>query len=141
MADIIAVNKADGDRVVAASETKRAYKQAIQLFPPKKSGWETSLHTISSTEWTGIPELITQIQKYFEFISQNGYLIENRSQQALEWFTSSLNKSFLEWVSQYPGLQDHINEQKSMVTANEKAPYLAAKEVILWLNKQTRKPG
>lgn len=140
MADIIAVNKADGNRKQLASETKRAYKQAIQLFPPKRSSWETSLHTISALERTGIQALISEINAYFDFISKNGYLSENRSRQALNWFDSSLNKSLLEWIGNYPGLEQLIQNQKVRVSESEKAPYLAAIEVIDWLSEQIKNP-
>jgi len=139
MADIIAVNKADGDRKQLALETKRAYRQAVQLFPPKRSGWETSLHTISSQERTGISTLLTEIGAYFNFVSDNGYLSKNRSHQAMDWFDSSLNRSFLEWFSQYPGLNSLVAQQKTAVSESKKAPYLAAKEVIQWLDGQIKK--
>ena len=39
MADLLAINKSDGDRLPLAKRSRQSYKNALHLFPPKESGW------------------------------------------------------------------------------------------------------
>ncbi|MCB0637133.1 MAG: methylmalonyl Co-A mutase-associated GTPase MeaB, partial [Lewinella sp.] len=54
MADLIAVNKADGERTAAARQARVEYARALHLFPPKPSGWTARAVTCSATTGAGV---------------------------------------------------------------------------------------
>ena len=52
LADVIAVNKADGDHVVDAKGAARELSAALHLVAPAEDGWSTPVLTCSATEGT-----------------------------------------------------------------------------------------
>jgi LAO/AO transport system kinase len=73
MADMIAVNKADGERLGLAKQAKRAYQNALHLFPPKESGWTPPVVLCSGMSGMGIPEINEYLEQYVEMTADNGY--------------------------------------------------------------------
>ena len=82
MADLIAVNKADGDRMEMAREARRAYRSAMHLFPPKESGWDPPVVLCSATLNQGMKEIWDQVRQYQSFAKEKGYFKLRRQEQA-----------------------------------------------------------
>ena len=57
MADLMAINKADGDNKLRAQSAQREYQNALHLFPPPPSGWTPRVVTCSRDGETGIAEI------------------------------------------------------------------------------------
>ena len=57
LADLIVVNKADGERVNLAKRARGDYRQALRMMPPSTPGWETPVLIASATEGTGLAEI------------------------------------------------------------------------------------
>ncbi len=95
MADMIAVNKADGDRKLAAQKAKTAYQRALHLFPPKPSNWVAKAVICSALENEGIALIIENLTKYQEQTSKTAYFEKHRQKQAIHWFKQSLKESLL----------------------------------------------
>src|SRR5690606_12644110 len=57
MADALVINKAEGDNIDKAKTAKRAYQNALHLFPPNKNAWIPKVETCSALEHTNIPEI------------------------------------------------------------------------------------
>jgi LAO/AO transport system kinase len=83
MADIIAINKADGANKIQAEGAKILYSNALSLFPPSPSGWTPEVFTCSARENKGIRALWIKILEYLTLTSQNGYFEERRKEQAV----------------------------------------------------------
>ena len=64
MADLIAVNKADGDRIEAAKLAKRQYRNALHLFPPKENNWIPAVVNCSALNNEGIDEIWKTIHRF-----------------------------------------------------------------------------
>ncbi|MFN4122958.1 MAG: methylmalonyl Co-A mutase-associated GTPase MeaB [Flavobacteriales bacterium] len=86
IADLIVVNKADGDNVAAANAARQAYARALQLFSVKDSGWTPAVLTCSAIEQKGLDAILTQIEQFKIFVSANGFFTQNRKKQEIEWF-------------------------------------------------------
>jgi LAO/AO transport system kinase len=81
MADLIAINKADGNNKQMAERAAVEYQNALHLFPPAPSGWITRVMTCSAIENTGIDEIWKSISEYVEQTKKSGYFEERRKQQ------------------------------------------------------------
>lgn len=86
MADMILINKVDGDNEKAGKLAKKEYERALHLFPPNENGWIVPVETISAIEEMGILETWKIIESYFDSMINNGYLEHQRRQQSLNWF-------------------------------------------------------
>ena len=86
MADLIAINKADGDRVQLAKAAKKDYAHALHLFPAKESGWTPKAVTCSALDQKGMTEIWVLIQQFYQNTSENNWLENNRMAQSKNWF-------------------------------------------------------
>ena len=50
MADILLINKADGDNLIPAKKAQAQYKTALHLFPPNPNGWTPQVGICSALE-------------------------------------------------------------------------------------------
>ena len=79
MADGIAINKADGDNVSRAELAAAQFRNALHLFPPTPSGWRPEVVTYSGYYELNIDKVWDMIDRYFEYVKQNGYFDKKRA--------------------------------------------------------------
>jgi LAO/AO transport system kinase len=84
MSDAIVITKADSGNEKLAEKAKIQYRNALHLFPPKKSNWIPETFTCSSLENKGLHEINSKIESYFNLIINNGWLNENRKIQEVK---------------------------------------------------------
>jgi LAO/AO transport system kinase len=106
MADLIAVNKADGERLTLAKQARQDYKNALHLFPPKASGWTAKAVTCSAEEHNGIQEVWQTIQDYQHQTRSSGYLLKNRKDQARYWFEERIRQQLGQLFYQHPAVKE-----------------------------------
>jgi LAO/AO transport system kinase len=125
MADLIAINKADGENIGQATGAKSEYEAALHLFPPTKSGWIPKVLTCSAIEGTGISEIWSSIQDYKIHTLKNDYFQRNRKEQTRFWFREFLNESIRDVFFQREGMIESVAMLEEKVIAGE-IPLLAA---------------
>ena len=85
MADVILINKADGDNVQKAKNAMLQYKSALHLFPANANGWKVEVSTCSGLEKIGLGEVWETIEKHNSQMKANGFFTENRKEQNNFW--------------------------------------------------------
>jgi LAO/AO transport system kinase len=130
MADLVAVNKADGDRVKLANQARAHYINALHLFPPKTSGWTPQVHTCSALDQRGIAELWEAALAYKSFTRNNGFFEENRRQQALFWFKEALQSDLLAAFYRHPEVRAALQQYQPQVLEGRVSPFAAAAAVL-----------
>jgi LAO/AO transport system kinase len=95
MADIVVINKADGDNLNRAKSARQEIQRSLHLFPQTESGWLPRAGICSAIEKTGLTEILQWIQEYLEIVKGNGYFSENRAKQAVWWFRESIRERLL----------------------------------------------
>lgn len=98
MADILIVNKADGDNQTKARDAAREYKRALHLFPPNEKGWQPKTLVASGLTGMGMENIWTQISNYHRLLKSNGHWEKQRLEQQKEWFRQSCNDIVLRQV-------------------------------------------
>ncbi len=83
MADLIAINKADGSNKLNADAAKTLLGNTLRLFPPKPSEWIPSVMTCSALTDKGIEEIFRIVISYVNITRQSGYFEEHRKKQAV----------------------------------------------------------
>jgi LAO/AO transport system kinase len=130
MADLIVINKADGDNMLKANLAKREYENALHLFPPLANGWIPKTITASALKNTGIGETWKVVDEFINQTSANGFFQKNRHDQSKhilrETISHSLNNHFFKNESMTSQL--HVMEQK--VLADMINPYQAAQQLL-----------
>lgn len=130
MADLIAVNKADGDRLSLAKKARQAYRNALHLFPPSPKGWTPKAMICSALEKTGITEIWQSIEDYQETTKGNQFFTQNRQEQAVFWFEESIDFLLREQFSRHPEVKRQWQILKQQVLEGKRSSFGAAQELI-----------
>ncbi len=90
MADLIAVNKADGDRELLAQQAQAFYRHALHFFPSKDSAWQPQVLTCSAFSGLNLDSIWQLILDYQQFTKGNDFFHKNRQAQAVYWLRETV---------------------------------------------------
>ncbi len=138
MADMIVINKADGENLNKAIQTSSQYKKAIHLFPASPSGWKPDVITVSSLYHKGLNNLWNHIEKYQKITLQNGFFKKNRIQQLLYVFEETLQQGVFEHFFNQQKIKKQIEDIKSKILNGETSPYEAAELLLEIIFKEKK---
>lgn len=126
MADLIVINKADGDNIKKAKLAKTEFNRALHLFPAKSSGWAPKVTTCSAITHDGIPEVWDTLSDYFELTKHNGHFALHRSEQNSYWLTETINEQLKNNFYSREDIAALLEQNKKAVQNNEISPFAAA---------------
>lgn len=130
MADLLAVNKADGDRIDSAKKTRLAYRNALHLFPPKENGWTPKVRVCSAIKGEGIAELWAAVLEFKAFMAKNGHWQKKRRQQSRYWLYESINQQLQSGFFQHPIVSTHLEEIEKLVLNGELSSFSGASKLL-----------
>ena len=96
LADVVIVNKADGDLAPAAARTRGDYASAVHLLRPKWNAWATEVLACSALNQNGISEIWESVETFTAAVTADGELADARSQQATAWLWSEIGDSLID---------------------------------------------
>jgi len=130
MADFVLINKAEEERMTLAKNTKKAYHNALHLFPQKDSNWTSAIHAISALNKTGLEELWQDIEAYFNHIKANDFLEKHRNEQATYWLHESIESGLKNWFYNDRLIKERIEILEQQVANKTLSPFTAAAELL-----------
>jgi len=130
LADVIVVNKADGEHAVEAKAAARELSGAIRLIYPRESLWRPPVLTMSAVEGTGLPELWETVLRHREVLEEAGEFEARRRTQQVEWTWSMVRDAVLERVMSHPEVRRIRDDVEQRVRLGELTPALAAQEIL-----------
>ena len=132
IADLIVVNKADGDLLPAAKRTQADYISALGLFKTRGEDCEgfPKVSLVSSTLGVGVDSVLKDIEKLTNWRKDNGYWHEKRKAQAVYWFKDEVQNSITSKFFDKPGIKAELETLSEKVSRNELSPDLAARQLI-----------
>ncbi len=130
MADGIVINKADGDNIDRARLAQAQFRSALQLFPPAPSGWKPEVLTYSGYFELGIPEVWDMIDRYFDFVKENGYFERKRHQQARYWMYETIDEQLRCNFYNDTEVASRLVRCERDVLNNRRSSFTAAREVL-----------
>jgi len=138
LADLILVNKADGDQKTTAMHTVSDYRSALQFLPRKHKNWEPTVQPCSALSHQGIQSVWEQVQSFVTALKTTGEWDKRRSRQAIDWLWREVSDAMLADLKRAPHLATAVPDIQRAVMAGDKPPTVAALEIVE-LYKQTRK--
>jgi LAO/AO transport system kinase len=130
MANMIVINKADGNNVEKAMLAKAQYQSAMHLFPPAGSGWIPKVLTTSSKEKTGMEEIWTSINEYVSLTERNGFFLANRREQTKFRMYETINETLQNNFYSNPQIRSILQDYETKVAADKISSFIAAKELL-----------
>jgi LAO/AO transport system kinase len=96
LADVVVVNKADGDLLPAAQRAIADYRQAVHLLRPKHPGWQVPVLTASALQGSGIDDVWVAVEKFVAHLREGGALDRLRAGQAVAWMWDEIRESLVD---------------------------------------------
>src|SRR5262249_36524024 len=85
LADMIAVNKADGDNVKRAKAAAAEYRAALHILTPRSPNWAPPVVTYSALTGDGVAGLWDQVLEHRDTMTKTGEIAARRSEQQVKW--------------------------------------------------------
>ncbi|OBG80157.1 ATPase/protein kinase [Mycobacterium sp. E802] len=130
LADVIVVNKADGEHAIEAKQAARELTGAIRLIYPRETLWRPPVLTMSAIEGQGLSELWETVNKHREVLTEAGEFEARRRAQQVDWTWSMVRDAVLDRVLSHPGVRGIRAEVEHRVREGELTPALAAQEIL-----------
>ena len=130
LADLILVNKADGDQVALAARTMGDYRSAVQFLASRFDDWQTPVMSCSSINDEGIVEVWGQVDAFKKILSKTGQLQQRRAEQAKAWMWSEMTESLVADLKADERIRSLVPDIESAVLAGELPATVAAQRVL-----------
>jgi LAO/AO transport system kinase len=130
LADMIAINKADGDNVKRAQAAAAEYRAALHILTPRSPNWMPPVLTYSALTGDGIAELWAQVLAHRERMTKTGERAVLRREQQVKWMWSMLNDRVLARLKSDAGLRARLPALEAAVAEGRLSPPLAVAEIV-----------
>lgn len=135
LADLILINKADGDNVSMARQTQAQYSSALQITA-NSSFWKTEVLTNSSFDNAGFSNLYTLFNNYKKITSENHFWDTKRQKQNLDWFHSLIKEIIFISIRTNQKTSKRFTEVIELIKEQKMTPLEAAYEIAHSLIKK-----
>lgn len=130
IADLVVINKADGDNITKAELAASIYKNALHLFPSLPNGWKPDVLTASAIGNTGINEIWEKINEFVLQTKTNGFFDNNRKKQALNILNNSIEESLKSNFYNNHEISQLIDDYEKKILNDDVNPYEAAQQLL-----------
>ena len=130
LADMIAVNKADGDNEARAREAIRDYSAALRLTRPASPDWTPLVMSCSGLTGDGLSELWERVEDHRFSLTASGAWDEQRRIQQLSWMWSTVEDRLMAAMRADPAVHEVLAEAERSVLDGEITPAAAAEYLI-----------
>lgn len=130
LADMIVVNKADGDLLPAAKRAADDCRSALHLMRPKFQGWTVPVLLASALANTGIDEVWQHIGAFKDHMAATGQLQDLRAGQSGAWMWAEIRDGLADVLKTDPALKKLTERLEADVRAGTCAPSFAARAIL-----------
>jgi len=130
IADMIAVNKADGDNVTRAERAAAEYRAALQILTPQSATWSPPVITISGRENTGLDAMWAKVLEHRDKTAGSGEFEERRQRQAVAWMHDMLGDRLMAGLLANPKVAERLPSLEADVRSGRLLPTLAVDEIL-----------
>ena len=130
LADMLVVNKADGDMESKANKAAQTYRGALGLLHANESGWKPPVLTCSALHNKGVDAVWNEVQSYHDGARNDNRLAVKRADQELKWLWSMVNDELHASLKTHPAMQTKVSEVEAAVRSGSVAPTRAARELL-----------
>ena len=130
LADMIAINKADGDNIKRAKSAAAEYRAAMHILTPRSPNWTPPVVTYSALTGDGVAELWGQIVSHHERLGAKGEIADTRRKQQVKWLWTMLEDRVFGKLRSDAALRAKLPQLEAAVAAGTLSPTLAVDEIV-----------
>ncbi len=136
LADLILVNKADGDMLAIAQRSVEDYRNALHLLHPRSEHWQVPVEEFSAIEGSRTTAVWDIVERYRSALSVTGDLDQKRADQAKAWMWTEVTGELVDELMDDPNVKARVKQLENEVTAGKLSPTTAAQELIATFMKR-----
>src|SRR5437016_5999400 len=129
VADMIAVNKADGDNIRRAKAAAAEYHAALHILTHRSSRWTPPVVTYSALTGEGVDRLWATILDHRERLTKAGELAARRRTQQVKWMWSMLEQRVFARLKSDAALRAKLPKLEAAVAEGRMSPAVAVDEI------------
>ncbi len=130
IADMIVINKADGDNIARATRSAAEYKGALGLLTPLSPSWHPPVLTCSAHENTGLDVLWQKVEEHRRVMTASGEFQARRQTQAVTWMHDMLADRLMDEVRARPDVMGRLQQLEAEVRLGRLTPGSAVDAVM-----------
>jgi LAO/AO transport system kinase len=130
LADLIAINKADGDLASRASATAADYRAALHILSAPSAGWQPQVLLISSLQNMGLDALWAAIKRHRQLMQASGAFDAKRRDQAVASMRALIEDRLRGVIRNNAEVRSRLHALEGEVRAGRKLPAIAADEIL-----------
>jgi LAO/AO transport system kinase len=130
LADLVAINKADGDNLQRARQARVEFARALHLMPRKSQHWTVPVLTCSGLSGEGVEALWAEVERFRGALIESGEWDQNRAQQRVQAMWRAIEWGVLELFREHEGVQARVQALALDVREGRVAPDHAAVELL-----------
>ena len=130
LADLVLVNKADGELAAAAQRSSADYASALRMLRPPLAEWQVPVRAVSALEGIGIPEVWDDVARFRAALEQSGAWSRRRAEQARAALWSEIGDSLIEQFRAAPRVSERLAALEQKVMAGTRTPTAAARALF-----------
>jgi LAO/AO transport system kinase len=129
LADMIAVNKADGDNLPRTRAAAAEFRSALKILTPRSASWTPPVLTCSAKTGDGIPDLWANVLVHRAKTIETGEFAARRREQQVKWMWTLLEERLLARLRSDPAVRAKVKAAEAAVANGALAPTLAVEEI------------
>jgi LAO/AO transport system kinase len=135
LADLIAINKADGDNIARAKAAAAEYRAALHILTPRSPNWVPPVVTYSALTGDGIAALWRHVLEHREKLTASGELAARRGEQQVKWMWSMLEERLFAPLRSDRALKAALPRIEAEVVAGRLAANAAVEQIADMLGR------
>ena len=133
IADMIVINKADGDNVTRATRSAAEYQGALNLLTPVTPSWSPPVLTMSAHENRGLDALWSKVEEHKRIMTATGAFLARRQTQAVAWMHDMLADRLMDEVRSRPSIMERMGQLEAEVRLGRLTSAMAVETVMTML--------
>jgi len=129
LADMIAVNKADGDNVTRARQAAAEYRAALHILTARSPTWTPPVLTCSASTGDGVEALWANVLDHRKKLIATGEIAARRREQQVKWMWSMFDDHLRERIHSDRALRSRLPRIEGDVAAGTLSPAVAVDEI------------
>ncbi len=129
LADMVAINKADGDNVKRANTAAAEYRSALHILQPRSEHWQPPVVTYSALTGAGIAELWQKVLDHRHVMTESGNFAARRREQQVKWMWSMLEQRIMARLRSDASVRGKVKKIEAEVADGRITPSLAAEQI------------
>ncbi|WP_214405082.1 methylmalonyl Co-A mutase-associated GTPase MeaB [Pseudonocardia lacus] len=134
IADVVAVNKADGEHEGDARRAAADLRSALRMMTPTDESasidWRTPVLPCSARTGKGLDEVWEAVGRHRALLDEHGELDDKRATQQVDWMWAMVRDRLLDRLQSDPGVREVLPRLEREVRAGERTPTLAAQDIL-----------